>query len=71
LFKNRGYFNAQVKTLRIRSSDSIAVPKPVVLEADVLEGPLYRLAEIGFVGNRAVSTPAAPTATPAASRYRR
>ena len=58
LFKNRGYFNAQVKTLRIRSSDSIAVPKPVVLEADVLEGPLYRLAEIGFVGNHAVSTPA-------------
>lgn len=57
-FKNRGYFNAQVKILRIQPSDSIAVPKPVVLEADVLEGPLYRLAEIGFVGNHAVSTPA-------------
>ena len=58
LFKNRGYFNAQVKTLRIQPGDPIAVPKPVVLEADVLEGPLYRLAEIGFVGNHAFSTPA-------------
>ena len=58
LFKNRGYFNAQVKTLRIQPGDPIAVPKPVVLEADVLEGPRYTLAEIGFVGNHAVSTPA-------------
>lgn len=57
-FKNRGYFSAEVKTLHIRPSDPIAVPKPVVLEADVLEGPRYTLAEIGFVGNHAVSTPA-------------
>ncbi len=58
LFKNRGYFSAQVKNLHIQPSDPIAVPKPVALEADVLEGPLYRLAEIGFVGNHAFSTPA-------------
>jgi outer membrane protein assembly factor BamA len=58
LFKNRGYFSAQVKTLRIQASDPIVVPKPVVLEADVMEGPLYRLAEIGFVGNHSFSTPA-------------
>lgn len=58
LFKNRGYFSAQVKRLHIQPSDPIAVPKPVALEADVLEGPLYRLAEIGFEGNHAFSTPA-------------
>ncbi|MGC2185760.1 MAG: POTRA domain-containing protein [Terriglobales bacterium] len=58
LFQNRGYFSAQVKTLHIRPSDPIAIPKPVVLEADVLEGPLYRLAEIGFAGNHALSTAA-------------
>jgi outer membrane protein assembly factor BamA len=53
LFQDRGYFGVEVKNLRIKPSDPLAVPKPAMLEADVLEGPQYRLAEIGFIGNHA------------------
>ena len=53
LFQNRGYFGAVLNSLRIRPNDPVAVPKTVTVEADVLEGPRYRLAEIGFVGNHA------------------
>ncbi len=53
LFQNRGYFGAVLNSLRIKPTDPVAVPKAVTVEADVLEGPRYRLAEIGFVGNHA------------------
>jgi outer membrane protein assembly factor BamA len=53
LFQDRGYFGVELKNLRIKPSDPLAVPKPAMLEADVLEGPQYRLAEIGFIGNHA------------------
>jgi outer membrane protein insertion porin family len=56
LFIDRGYFGAEVKTLRIKTSDPIAIPKPAMVEAEVLEGPQYRLAEIGFEGNHAFNT---------------
>lgn len=55
LFQDRGYFAVEVKSLRIKPSDPIPVPKPAILEADVLEGPRYRLAEISFAGNHAFS----------------
>jgi hypothetical protein len=55
LFQDRGYFAVEVKSFRIKPSDPIPVPKPAVLEADVLEGPRYRLAEISFAGNHAFS----------------
>jgi outer membrane protein assembly factor BamA len=50
LFQNRGYFGAEVKNLHIKPSDPIAVPKPATLEAEVLEGPRYRIGEIKFIG---------------------
>jgi outer membrane protein assembly factor BamA len=53
LFQNRGYFGVVLNSLRIQPNDPVAVPKTVTVEADVLEGPRYRLAEIGFVGNHA------------------
>jgi hypothetical protein len=53
LFKNRGYLSVEVKSLRVKPIDPIGVPKPAMLEAEVLEGPLYRLAEINFTGNHA------------------
>jgi hypothetical protein len=53
LFQNRGYFGVEIKSLHIRSSDPIAVPKPAIVDAEVLEGPQYRLGEIGFIGNHA------------------
>ena len=55
LFQNRGYFGVEVKNLHIKLSDPIAVPKSAILEAEVLEGPRYRLAEIKFTGNHAFS----------------
>lgn len=55
-FQNRGYFGVVVNSLRIKPNDPVAVPKPVTVDADVLEGPRYTLAEIGFVGNHAFST---------------
>jgi outer membrane protein assembly factor BamA len=53
LFQNRGYFGVEVKNVHIQPSDPIAAPKPATLEAEVLEGPRYRLAEIKFTGNHA------------------
>ena len=53
LFKNRGYLIMQVKSFRVKPVDPIGVPKPAMLEADVLEGPRFRLAEINFTGNHA------------------
>jgi outer membrane protein assembly factor BamA len=39
--------------MRLKPIDPTGVPKRAVLEADVLEGPLFRLAEINFTGNHA------------------
>jgi outer membrane protein assembly factor BamA len=55
LFQDRGYFGVEVKNLGIKPSDPLAVPKPAMLEVDVLEGSQYSLAEIGFIGNHAFS----------------
>jgi len=41
----------EVKSFRVKPVDPIGVPKPTMLEADVLEGPRFRLAEINFTGN--------------------
>jgi len=53
VFQNQGYFAAVVKSLRIKPSDQLAIPKPTTLEAEVLEGQRYKLSEIRFTGNRA------------------
>jgi outer membrane translocation and assembly module TamA len=55
LFQNRGYFAVEVKGLNIKPLDTLGVPKPVVLDADVQEGRLFRLGEIQFSGNHAFS----------------
>jgi outer membrane protein assembly factor BamA len=54
-FQNRGYFGVEVKNLHLKPGDPMAVPKPAALEAEVLEGPRYRLAEIKFTGNHSFS----------------
>jgi outer membrane protein insertion porin family len=64
LFQNRGYFAVVVKSLNIKSGDPLVLPKPVALEAEVEEGPLYRLAGIKFSGNRALSAAQLRTAFP-------
>jgi outer membrane protein assembly factor BamA len=55
LFQDRGYFGVKVKSLRIKPSDVLAIPKPVTLEAEVVEGPRYRTAGVKFTGNHAFS----------------
>jgi outer membrane protein assembly factor BamA len=56
IFQNRGYFRFVLKSLSIKALDPLGLPKPVLLEADVQEGPRFRLAEIKFSGNHAFSS---------------
>jgi outer membrane protein assembly factor BamA len=55
LFRDEGYFGVDLKSLETKPTDPLGVPKPVILEADLTEGPLYKLADIQFVDNHAFS----------------
>jgi len=55
LFLDRGYFAVEVKNVKIKPGDPLAVPKPIVLEAEVSEGKRYRLGDIKITGNHAFS----------------
>jgi outer membrane protein assembly factor BamA len=57
LFKDRGFADVVVKNLRIKPNDPLALPKPVSLEAEVIEGPKFTVGEINFVGNHVFDTP--------------
>ncbi len=48
LFQDRGYFLVEVKSVKLKPGDPLGIPKPVTMEADVAEGPKFRLAEISF-----------------------
>ena len=53
LFQDRGYFQVEVKSLRVKPRDPLGVPKPVTLEGEVSEGPQYKLGQVSFVQNHA------------------
>ena len=55
LFQNRGYFLVEVKSVKLKPADPLGIPKPVMMEADVVEGPKFRVGEISFRGYRAFS----------------
>lgn len=55
-FQNHGYFAVKVNSIKVRTSDVLARPKPVTIEAVVEEGPLFHVGEVKFSGNRAYST---------------
>jgi outer membrane protein assembly factor BamA len=57
LFKDLGYADAVLKNLHIRPNDPLALPKPVSLEAEVIEGQKFTVGEIDFTGNHAFDTP--------------
>jgi outer membrane protein assembly factor BamA len=57
-FQDHGYFTATIQKLDIKTLDPIASPKPVRLEAQITEGPHYRLSGIDFIGNHALSSAA-------------
>ena len=52
-FQDRGYFQVEVKSLRVKPRDPLGVPKPVTLEGEVSEGPQYRLGQVTFLKNHA------------------
>jgi outer membrane protein assembly factor BamA len=53
LFQDRGYFAVEVKSVKFKAGDPLGIPKPVTMEADVAEGPKYKVGQITFVKNRA------------------
>ena len=55
-FQERGYLVAKVNSVSVKALDPLAVPKPVKVEAEVVEGPIYRISEIQFEGNRAFTS---------------
>jgi len=55
-FQDRGYFAAKVNSFGFKPRDVLAVPKPVTLEAEISDGPRYKLAEITFVESHAFSS---------------
>ena len=55
-FQDRGYFTVEVKSLSFKPGDPLGNPKPVAVEADVAEGPRYKVGEITFLENRAFSS---------------
>lgn len=44
-----------MKGVHLKASDPLGIPKPVVMDADVIEGPRYRFGEIAFVNNHAIT----------------
>jgi hypothetical protein len=55
LFQDRGYFLVEVKNVKLKPSDPLALPKPVTMEAEVAEGAKFKVGEITFVENHAFS----------------
>jgi outer membrane protein assembly factor BamA len=55
LFQDRGYFSVEVKSVKLKAVDPLGIPKPVTMEAEVAEGPKYKVGEITFSGYRAFS----------------
>jgi hypothetical protein len=53
LFQDRGYFSVEVKSVKLKPGDPLGIPKPVTMEAEVAEGPKYKVGTITFVKNRA------------------
>jgi outer membrane protein assembly factor BamA len=54
-FQERGYFDANVKSVKMTPLDPLAQPMPVRVESEIDEGPRYKLADFKFLNNRAIS----------------
>ena len=55
-FQDRGYFQAEVKNLDIHNKDPLASPKTVQITVIVNEGARFRLSDVDFQGNVALSS---------------
>jgi outer membrane translocation and assembly module TamA len=54
-FQDRGYMAAEIKRLSLKPGDPLATPRPVTMDAEVVEGLRYKIGEITFLENRAFS----------------
>ena len=54
-FQDQGYMMAELKKLDVKPGDPLAIPKPVTMEAEVVEGPRFKVAQINFLKNHAFS----------------
>lgn len=54
-FADQGFAQADVENVTLKASDTLALPKPVTLEADISEGLRFRFGAITFIGNHAFS----------------
>jgi outer membrane protein assembly factor BamA len=54
-FQDQGYMMTELKKLDVKPGDPLAIPKPVTMEAEVVEGPRFKVAQINFLKNRAFS----------------
>ena len=63
-FQERGYFHPEIKNFKLKPLDPLANPKPVMIEADVNEGPRYRLADIKLEGSKLLTPPQLAAAMP-------
>lgn len=53
LFQEEGYFGVEVRHVTVKADDTLGHPKTVVLEADVVDGPQYKLGVLEITGNHA------------------
>jgi hypothetical protein len=56
LFQGEGYFKAELKSLTLKPVDPLGDPKLVTVEAELDEGPRFKLGEIQFLKNHAFSS---------------
>jgi len=54
-FQTHGFFNAKIADLRLDVTNSLQHPAPVVVYAGIEAGPKYRVGEIIFNGQKAIS----------------
>jgi hypothetical protein len=54
-FSDLGFAQASVENVTLKASDTLAVPKPVTVKADITEGPRFRVGAIRFTGDHAFS----------------
>jgi len=54
-FQDHGFAQVEVENTTLKAADTLAIPKPVTVKADITEGPRFRFGAIRFTGNRAFS----------------
>jgi outer membrane protein assembly factor BamA len=55
-FQDRGYFAVKMEKMEFKPRDPLGIPKSVTLQAEISEGPRYKLGEITFADNHAFNS---------------